>query len=218
MRPPAERRPVLGTPERSPSDAELARRIRLRDAEALSAWFGRHADAVYGFAFYRVGRNPDLAADVTQETFTRALQQIEKYDPGRGPMIAWLCTLSRNCIRDALRQRGEQSLASLWDAIDASLRRVCADLEKTPLAEEVLEARETRDVVAMTLANLPATYRSVLQAKYVEDKSLKEIADDRASTTDAIKGLLKRARAAFKQTFATLAGTVPHVGELGGTP
>ena len=203
-------------PKRTESDAELVRQMRRRDKHALARWVDLHADAVYGFAFYRVGRNPDLASEVTQETFTRALQQLGRFDPERGPMIAWLCTLSRNCIREALRQRGHQPLAALWDSVDNSLQRVYADLDRAPLGPDVVEARETRGLVGMTLANLPETYRCVLQAKYMEDKSLKQIADERESTTDAIKGLLKRARKAFKQTFATLAGTMPHLEELGG--
>jgi len=203
-------------PDRPDPDADLVTRMRRREPPALADWFNRHADAVYGFAFYRVGRQPDLAADVTQETFTRALQQLDKFDPERGPMIAWLCTLSRNCIRDALRQRGERPLAALWDSVDQTLQRVYADLDRSPLSPDVLEARETQDLVGMTLANLPETYRSVLQAKYVEEKSLEEIAEERESTRDAIKGLLKRARAAFKQTFVTLAGTVSGLEEVGG--
>jgi len=190
--------------------------MRRRDADALARWFNRYADGVYGFAFYRVGRDADLAAEVTQETFTRALQKLDDFDPERGAMIAWLCMLSRNCIRDALRHRGHLPLAALWDSIDSSLQRIYADLDRSPLGPEVVEARETRNLVGMTLANLPETYRTVLQAKYVDEKSLKQIAEERAVTTDAIKGLLKRARKAFKQTFATLAGTAPYLEELGG--
>ena len=55
------------------SEADLLRRMRRGDQEALTAWFHLHADGVYGFAFYRVGRNPDLAAEVKQEKFARAL-------------------------------------------------------------------------------------------------------------------------------------------------
>lgn len=198
------------------SDADLIRRMRRRDADALAEWFHQHADGVYGFAFYRVGRDADLAAEVTQETFTRALQRLGDFNPRRGPMIAWLCMLSRNCIRDALGQRGHQPLAALWDSIDGTLQRVYAGLDRTPLGLDLVEARETRDLVGMALANLPQTYAAVLQAKYVDDKSLKQIAAERSATTDAIKGLLKRARKAFKQTFATLAGTASYLEELGG--
>lgn len=192
------------------------RRMKRGDSAALAEWFGRHADAVYGFAFYRVGRSADLAAEVTQETFCKAIQKLADYDAARGPMVAWLCMLSRNCIRDVLRQRGRQPLAAMWDSVDGSLQRVYEELDRSPLAEEVVEAQETADLVGMALTNLPDAYRRVLRAKYIEDRSLQEIAADQATTVDAVKGLLKRARAAFKQTFAALAGTAAHIEELGG--
>ena len=197
------------------SEAALVRRMRRGDEEALTEWFNLHADAVYGFAFYRVGRNADLAAEVTQETFTRALAKLSDFDAARGPMIAWLCTMSRNCIRDALRSHGRGAQAALWDSVDAGLRRIHEELDRSPLAPEMIEARETQELVQMTLTNLPQTYRAVLEAKYMDEKSLKQIAEERQTTTDAIKGLLKRARTAFKQTFATLADTTPHLDELG---
>ena len=194
----------------SESDAQLVRRMRRGDADALTRWFHRNVDGVYGFAYYRVGRDGDLAADVTQETFARALAKLAAFDPERGTMIAWLCTLSRNCIRDVLRQRGRGQLAALWEVVDDSLRRVCDEIDRSPLGLEIVEARETRDLVAMTLTNLPETHRSVLEAKYMHGKSLRQIADERRTTVDAVKGLVKRARKAFKQTFVTLAGAVPY--------
>ena len=202
--------------ERMESDADLIRRMRRRDPGALETWFNLHADGVYGFAFYRVGQDADLAAEVTQETFTRALQRLDAFDPDRGLMISWLCTLSRNCIRDVLRQRGHKPLAALWDSVDRSLQRLYAELDQTPLSLDVVQAKETRDLVGMTLANLPDAYRAVLQAKYMDEKSLQQIAEERATTIDAVKGLIKRARKAFKQTFSALAGTAVHLEELGG--
>ena len=203
-------------PGRSESDAQLVGRMRRGDADAMTRWFARNADGVYGFVYYRVGRDDELAAEVTQETFTRALSNLKAFDPDRGTMIAWLCTLSRNCIRDALRDRGRSRLAALWDSVDGTLRRVCDEIDRSPLGEDVVEAQETCDLVAMTLTNLPEAYRSVLEAKYMQEKPLRQIADERRTTVDAVKGLLKRARKAFKQTFVTLAGAVPSVHQPGG--
>ena len=45
------------------------RRLRRREREEVVLWFDRFADPVYGFIFYRVGRDADLAGDVAQETF-----------------------------------------------------------------------------------------------------------------------------------------------------
>jgi RNA polymerase sigma-70 factor (ECF subfamily) len=199
----------LSSPPEHEADAALVGRMRRGDREALAEWFGRHADGVYGFAYYRVGRDADLAAEVTQETFARAMGRLGQFDTERGPMIAWLCTLSRNCIRDALRARGREGQAAMWDSLDGSLQRIYDELDRTPLASDLLEAQETRDLVGSALTQLPEPYRRVLKAKYIDERSLEQIAGDQAVTVDAVKGLLKRARKAFKETFAALGAAYP---------
>jgi RNA polymerase sigma-70 factor (ECF subfamily) len=198
----------LSSPEHE-TDAALVGRMRQGDREALAEWFARHADGVYGFAYYRVGRDADLAAEVTQETFARAMERLGKFDAARGPMIAWLRTLSRNCIRDALGARGREGQAAMWDSLDGSLQRIYDELDRAPLASDLLEAQETRDLVGSALTQLPEPYRRVLKAKYIDERSLEQIAGDQAVTVDAVKGLLKRARKAFKETFAALGAACP---------
>lgn len=195
-------------PPQQETDAALVGRMKLGDRDALGEWFSRYADGVYGFAFYRVGRDADLAAEVTQETFTRAMGRLGQFDAQRGPMIAWLCTLSRNCIRDALRARGREGLAAMWDSLDGSLQRIYDELDRAPLASDLLEAQETRELVGSALTQLPEPYRRVLRAKYIDERSLEQIATEQSVTVDAVKGLLKRARKAFKETLAALGGPI----------
>ena len=68
----------------------------------------------------------------------------------------------------------------------------------------MLQRDETRELVSMTLANLPDHYREILDAKYLDEHSLETIAASRGATIDSIKSLLRRSRAAFKHTFQTL--------------
>jgi RNA polymerase sigma factor (sigma-70 family) len=81
------------------------RRLRRRDKEEVDCWFDIFSDPVYGFIFYRVGRDVDLAGDIAQETFVTALEMIDRFDPDRGEMFPWLTHIARNCIRKALRRR-----------------------------------------------------------------------------------------------------------------
>ena len=46
-----------------------------------------YSDPVYGFIFYRVGRDTNPAGDVAQETFITALETIDRFDPRRGEMF-----------------------------------------------------------------------------------------------------------------------------------
>jgi RNA polymerase sigma-70 factor, ECF subfamily len=169
--------------------------------EAIGRFYDAHVDALYTFVFYRVGRDAALAEDVVQETFALALAKRAEFDPARGAPGAWLRVLSRNVIRDHVRDhhRVEQ-----WERIDVSLAEMFAAMAERPLPGEVLERAETRDLVHIAIANLPDQYRSALTRKYVDGESLETLARDLGISVDATKSLLARARRAFRDTFATV--------------
>ena len=176
-------------------------RLRGRPSpKAIGQFYDEHVDGLYAFVFYRVGRDAALAEDVVQETFTHALERRTDYDEARGSVSSWLCTLSRNVIRDHMRahQRGDE-LAETWERIDRSLAQVFAALAEQPLPGDVLEREETRDLVNMTIANLPEQYRAVLAKKYVDGASLDAIAEELSLSAAAVKSLLARARNSLRE-------------------
>lgn len=184
------------------------RRLRRRDSEEVDRWFNTFADPVYGFIFYRVGRDADLAGDVSQETFVTALETIDQFDPDRGEMFPWLTYIARNCIRKVLRKRGKDSvLPDFWEAVDRLLTRSVAD-EGNVLIEEQLEKKETAELVRIAMTNLPLRYQLALRRHYFEELSLHEIAALEGSSEDAIKVLLHRARQAFRNAFETISASL----------
>jgi RNA polymerase sigma-70 factor (ECF subfamily) len=185
------------------ADAERLTKARAGDDAALVELYERHVDGLWAFVFYRVGRDPVLCEDVVQETFLIALER-DRFDPERGSFAGWLCGLSRNVIRRELRA-GRRELAETWERIDATLLRSFQSLDTAPLGDEVLAREETRDLVRMTIANLPDDYRDALERKYVRGESLRELATAHACSESAAKSMLARARRAFKDAFAILA-------------
>jgi len=176
------------------------------DVDALTEWFHCHKDALYAFVFFRVGSDPELAADAVQSTFADALQKLGQYQPERGEMITWLRYLSRNIVRALLsRHRQGVQLQTVWDRIDGSLQEAYQRIESQLLPEEILQREETRELVQMTLANLPPNYQEVLEAKYIENKTLETIAMLHETSLDSVKSMLRRARAAFRECFLAIA-------------
>jgi RNA polymerase sigma-70 factor (ECF subfamily) len=189
---------------RSSGDRDL-RAARVGDRAAIGRFYDAHVEGLYAFVFYRVGRDATLAEDVVQETFAKALARTGDYDPKRGSVGSWLAVLSRNVIRDHLREhRRADQLLEVWDRIDATLAQTFAAMAERPLPGEVLERAETRDLVHMAIANLPEQYRSALTRKYVDGETLETLAHDLGISVDATKSLLARARRAFRDTFGTL--------------
>ncbi|HEY4243897.1 MAG TPA: sigma-70 family RNA polymerase sigma factor [Kofleriaceae bacterium] len=182
------------------------------DREAIARFYEAHIEALYAFVFHRVGKDPALTEDVVQETFTRAFRQISQFDPARGATTSWLTVVSRNAIRDALRDaKRADSLAGAWQRIDATLAQTFAAMAERPLPGEILERAETRDLVQMAIANLPEQYGIALTRKYVDGASLDALAGELGLSVDATKSLLARARRAFRDTFATLTTNLSEV-------
>jgi RNA polymerase sigma-70 factor (ECF subfamily) len=182
------------------------------DERALTRLYEANVDGLFAFVWYRVGRDQTLAEDVVQETFTRALDRWDDFDPSRGSLSSWLCSSSRNVIRDHLRaHRRADELANAWERIDETLAQVFAALDRAPLSDEVIERSETRDLVNMTIANLPENYRTVLVRKYIDGDSLSALAAHLSLSEVAAKSLLARARRAFRETFTTLSQNLAEV-------
>jgi len=173
---------------------------------------GRLADvalpSLYSFCLYRVGRNRHLCEEVVQETMCDAIRKLEQYDPARSgnDIFPWLMGLARNAIQKALaKEKSATSLEALWSRMDRQLLQLYAALDSQPFADELLEREETRDMVNITMSQLPVHYRDALEAKYVHGRSVRDMAAEARSSEKAVESLLTRAREAFRATFTTLA-------------
>jgi RNA polymerase sigma-70 factor (ECF subfamily) len=187
-------------------DTSYLGRLQSREPRAVQEWFEGFADSLYTYVFYRVDGDEQTAADVVQDTFLEALAHIDQYEPERGTMAAWLTTLSRNYITRALKARGRFAAVTHWQSVDADLIARFHRLASEQLPTEVLERKETQDLVQMTLASIPGNYRKVLVLHYHRGLSLRDIASRVRKSEGAIKVLLHRARQAFKEAFLRLAG------------
>src|SRR3954470_20049104 len=77
-------------------DDELLRSTP-KEPEAFGEFYARHETAVLGFMLRRTGE-PELAADLTAETFAAALVSVRRYRPGPAPAAAGLYGIARNVL------------------------------------------------------------------------------------------------------------------------
>ena len=84
---------------------------------------------------------------------------------------------------------------------------VASLLESNESAVEITERREVADLVRRVLAELSADYAILLTSKYLDESTLEELAAHSASSVEATKSKLARARRAFHAAFETLVGS-----------
>src|SRR5512142_1765519 len=76
--------------------------VALADDAAFEAWYRRSLPRVYSYLVSRSGGDVALAEDLTQQTFTAAIDQRSRYD-GRSDTITWLCGIARHKLADHFR-------------------------------------------------------------------------------------------------------------------
>jgi RNA polymerase sigma-70 factor (ECF subfamily) len=189
-------------------DAAWRERALAGDPGAVAALADEAIGPLYQFCLYRVGRDRHLSEEVVQETLVQAMRDLRKYEPSRAGnnIYGWLQGIARNQVQRVLgREKGAVSLETLWARMDKELLEVYARLDSEPFGDELLEREETREMVNVTMSQLPPHYREALEAKYVRGRSVKEMAAEGRMSEKATESLLTRAREAFRVTFLALA-------------
>lgn len=151
-----------------------------QDPSRFAELYELHFERVYAYVARRV-RNRVSAQDLTSHVFQQALANLGKYKWRGTPFIAWLFRIAANSIADHSRRQARET------AVDPA--PVASDSEP-PIDLEAVE-RSARLFKLVQL--LPEDQRRVIQGRFAEDKSIKEMASDLGRTEGAIKQLQFRA-------------------------
>jgi len=163
-----------GAPSRAavtegPDLAELLRRSGKGDEAAFAQVYDLTSAKVYGLAV-RVARSPELAAEVVQEVYLMAWQQCARFDPQRGTVLAWLCTLAHRRAVDRVRQvQRERDREQQYE-----IGRAGIPADET--WQGVEQAMETQEVRA-GLEALTPIQREAVSLAYYEGCSHREVAE-----------------------------------------
>lgn len=187
-------------------DRELIRRMRRGDERAFDEFFDAYYPRLFRFAAARV-RLADAAEDIAQATLVLAIRKAGTWR-GEAALFTWLCTLCRHEISAYCRRHDYREVTMLDDIpeVRAQLEALAVRMEGP---QQDLERQDLARLVQLTLDYLPARYGDVLEWKYLQGLSMREIAERLHTTTKAVESLLTRARDAFRDGFATLTGVEP---------
>ena len=158
----------------SVNDEQLVKAYAQGNNEAFDTLLKRHQDRIYNY-IVRIIKNEDIANDIFQETFVKAILTIKQ---GRytenGKFPAWISRIAHNLIIDYYRQEKSENIQSAdLDDVDV--------LNRKELCEETIEdaiiTEQIRDDVKYLIKELPYLQREVLTMRYYQNLSFKEIAE-----------------------------------------
>jgi RNA polymerase sigma-70 factor, ECF subfamily len=165
----------------------------LADDAGFEAWYRRSLPRVYSYLVSRSGGDVALAEDLTQQTFTAAIDQRSRYD-GRSDTITWLCGIARHKLADHFRaiERDERRQRRM------EVRQI--ELDGAKSTELGLEDRA---MIAEILRSLPAGQRAVMVFVVLDDLPVAEAARLLGKSRGATESLLFRARESFRRAYGT---------------
>jgi RNA polymerase sigma-70 factor (ECF subfamily) len=173
--------------ERGLRDAVLA-----GDERAWRVWYDAAFPALFAYVHWRCASLRDATDEVVQETWLTAVRRLRAFDPKRGTFLDWLRGIAANVLRTRwrnLRLRNGQVLP------------ISAQLPVATPADAALDQQDRAERIAHALARLPDRQEAVLRAKYLDGRTVADIAAEWGETPKAVESLLTRARQAFRAAY-----------------
>ena len=197
-------------------DKKLVKQLLAGDERAFDRFFDENFARLYRFAIMRLSDDPDGAREIVQITLTRALQKLHAYR-AESALFTWLCAICRNEMNDWFRRlrryRYHIVLAEDYPEVQAAVDSYQAPSEDSP--ERGYERHEAMRLIQVALDHLPAKYGDVLEWKYIEGHSVKEISERLNIGPEATQSVLARAKRAFADVYTSMKGPIDeHVSEL----
>lgn len=183
-------------------DLQIVRKLLEGDERLFRAFFDEYFPRLYRFVVPRVGGNADEARDIVQQSFCKAIEKLDSYR-GEASLYGWMLQICRNTLVDTVRRHNVRPQHTTLKVDDNALHSIVEALSAPE--NEQPEHRAARldllQLVEATLDYLPSHYGDVLEWKYVEGSSVREIAERLDVAPKAAESLLTRARAAFREAI-----------------
>ena len=188
------------------TDQEVVAQARDGREAAYRELIRRYERPVFSLVL-RMVRDRQLAEDLSQETFIKALNAIGSYRP-EYKFSSWIFKIANNAAIDHLRRRELDTLsldgaphAATPEEIEATALQV-GDKGETPLEE--LEARELGSAIERAIAQLRPEYRACILLRHVEGLAYEEIAQSLDLPLGTVKTYIHRARHELRDLLAHL--------------
>lgn len=173
-------------------DAELVRRARLGDRDAFAVLVERHGAAMYRYA-RRMLHDDGAAEDCVQEALISAWLSADRFR-GEAAVRTWLFGILTNTVRRRVRTEARHPASPL--PVDTALPEAGDD----PIS--AVQATDLRDALEIALRDLPPVQRACWMLVEVERMSYADVARVQATTVDAVRGAVHRARTTLGRRLA----------------
>ncbi|MBB6637708.1 RNA polymerase sigma factor [Cohnella thailandensis] len=164
--------------------------------------FKEYYELVYGLIFYLV-KDHATTEDLIQETFLHILRKMPDID-SEGKLKGWIRTVVKNRVYTYLRRNKKLRNEIADDSVSIMDELVFVSGAESIEAE--VETKMMSEAIGRCLQDLKPEYRALIELRWKQELSYKEMADVLDTSEQTIKHKLHRAREAMKKRFVKLWG------------
>jgi RNA polymerase sigma-70 factor (ECF subfamily) len=164
---------------RKEADERLLIEAAQKDPARFAELYENNFERVYAYVVRRVGDRSETE-DLTSEVFHHALANLQQFEWRGIPFAAWLYRIAANLISDRWQRSGREVADE-------------AQMELAQVSPAEIEEVERKATLFRLVDTLPAEQRRVVVLRFVEEKSIKEVAREIRKTEGAVKQLQFRA-------------------------
>ncbi len=200
----AGRHPIAET---SSNDAVLVQQARQGDSAATERLIRKYQNRIYN-AILRICANPDDAAELTQDTFVKIIENIDKFE-GRSSFYTWAFRIGVNLTLNYCQRNIKMGLKSLdtQDSDDNTdkgvLKKFLTD-DNLPDPAVVAQNKELCRLVSKALGKLDDAQRAVVVLRDIEGMSYAQIAEVLDIELGTVRSRLSRARTGLREIMEAL--------------
>lgn len=166
------------------TDAALIGRLIRRDEEALAALYDRHAGMMYA-VLLRILKDSGAAEEVLQDVFLELWKRAERFDAGRGTLLAWLLVMGRSRALSRLRVTRRRYDLEAAEALPLETMASRDDLESKIARLRLMER------LRAALRSLPPKQKEAVELAYFEGLTQTEIAARTGSPLGTVKSRVR---------------------------
>lgn len=176
----------------------IARFLSSHDQAWFTVLYRRYASKVFGKC-YSMLLDEGGARDATQEIFIKVLMNLSKFN-AQSSFSTWIYSITYNFCIDVIRKKKKLSVLFTED-----VSRIRNDADEDVSDSVILEMRQER--LAKVMDELPPGDRAILMMKYLDDASIKDIAETLEKTESAVKMQIMRAKMKAQALHDEIFGT-----------
>lgn len=172
------------------NDIDIIKRAKA-NPQIFEELYGKYADKVYNYFWYRTGHQKDVAEDLMQETFYRAFKHLSRFQIRGYSYLTYLLTIAHNILANYYRSKKMIPLSELGE--------IGEDFDVPAEITDSLERKVEAQALWRAIQDLSSTERDAVLMWYQKEMPIKDISRVMNRSENAVKLILSRARKKLAQ-------------------